>query len=81
MHTNSTVALEPNLMSSLLLCELCSISFNIQILQSRYIILNLYNKDPDRFAFHIFFFLNAVLVNIYHGKAIRDDFSAKTVLI
>ena len=51
MHTNTTVALKPNFMSSLLLCAvflykcISTITLSIQ---------NLHNKDPKRFAFHTF---------------------------
>ena len=59
MHTNTTVAINPNYMSSLLYS---AVFFKISIFITLKI-QNLHNKDPKRFAF-IIFVLNAVFTTV-----------------
>ena len=76
MHTNTTKALKPNLMSSLLLCAVFLYAYSSIILK----ILNLRNKDP-KISLFIFLVLNALFTTVYYIKAFQDDISARTVPI
>ena len=78
MHTNRTVALKPNFMSSLLLravyllvCIFLNISYS----------KNLHNIGPKLFAFHIFGLKCFVFIPICLVKALQDDISVKTIPI
>ena len=77
MHTNTKITLKPNFVSSLLYvlyfvkCAYSSITLRNQ---------NLHSKDLKRFALHIFGLI-AVTITVYHGKAVQDDISVKTVPI
>ena len=51
MHTNSTVALKPNLMSSLLIR---AVFLLICIFLNNSLSQNLHNKDPKILAFNVF---------------------------
>ena len=75
MHTNTTVAIKPNFMSSL-----CYVFFKYAYSSITLKILNPHDKNPKRFAFHIFR-PKCCLHHIIHFKAVQDDISAETALI
>ena len=76
MHTNTTVALKPNFMSSLLLYILLNYAYFSITLQFKIFIIKI-----QRDSLFIFLVLNSVLITVYHVKAVRDDITAKTVPI
>ena len=78
MHTNTTVALKPNFMSSLLYSAV--LLKNIHILQSLLKIKIFIIKIPTDLLFTCLVF-NAVFIILYHVKAVQDDISAKSVPI
>ena len=73
---NTTVAIKPNFMSSLLLYTYC-ISLNLNILQSVLNFKIFIIKIPKKFLF-IFLVSTAVLILVCHIKAVQDDISLKT---
>ena len=66
MHTDTTVALKRNFMSSLFLCA---------------VFLKIFIVKIQRYLLFIFLVLNAVFITVYHFKAVQDDISAKSVPI
>ena len=77
MHSNTTVALNPNFMSSLVLR---AVFLLICIFLNHSSSKNLHNKDPKIFAFHIFG-LKCCLIPECLVKALQNDISVKTVPI
>ena len=73
MHTSTTVSLKPNFW----FLFVCAIFFLICIFFN-HSILNLYNKNPLRFALHIFG-LKCCLFAVCHDNDVLDEISAKTV--
>ena len=76
MHTNTTVALKLNFISSLL----CCISLNSHILQLLFKFKIFIIKIPNDSPF-ILLILNAVFITVYHVKAVEDDISVNAVPI
>ena len=77
MQTNTTVALKPNFMSSLLFC---AVSLNTHFFQS---LLNfkIFMIKIPKYLLFIFFVSNAVFIPICLVKAVRDDISTKATPI
>ena len=76
MHTNTTVALKTNFMSS----WLCGNSLNMHILRALSKFKIFIIKIPKD-SLDMFLILNAVFIAVYHVKAVQDDISAKTIPI